>query len=178
MRIDPYKPLPAGFQPRVAGAGPSRLTPPLPHNDDCEDIQDIQDDVAHAAAPLRSGACDEALNSEDELDQPTMHHTEQAELERHFEEKLHARGLRIRRMEQDGNCLFRAVSDRVYGDADMHDVVRRLCLDHIEKERDHFSQYVTQDFDAYVRRKRHTWQGLGVAEGAAQKGPKVMDISR
>ena len=118
MRIDPYKPLPAGFQPRVAGAGPSRLTPPLPHNDDCEDIQDIQDDVAHAAAPLRSGACDEALNSEDELDQPTMHHTEQAELERHFEEKLHARGLRIRRMEQDGNCLFRAVSDRVYGDAD------------------------------------------------------------
>ena len=36
----------------------------------------------------------------------------------------------------------------------MHDVVRRLCLDHIEKERDHFSPYVTQDFDAYVARKR------------------------
>ena len=36
----------------------------------------------------------------------------------------------------------------------MHDVVRRLCLDHVEKERDHFSQYMTQDFDAYVLRKR------------------------
>ena len=36
----------------------------------------------------------------------------------------------------------------------MHDVVRRLCLDHMEHERDHFSQYITQDFDAYIRRKR------------------------
>ncbi len=36
----------------------------------------------------------------------------------------------------------------------MHDVARRLCLDHIQKERDHFSPYVTQDFDAYVARKR------------------------
>ena len=36
----------------------------------------------------------------------------------------------------------------------MHDVVRRLCLDHMEKERDHFSQYLTQDFDAYIARKR------------------------
>ena len=75
-------------------------------------------------------------------------------LERRFEERLRARGLHIRRMLDDGNCLFRSVSDRVYGDAEMHDVVRRLCLDHMEKERDHFSQYVTEDFDAYLRRKR------------------------
>lgn len=64
------------------------------------------------------------------------------------------RGLHIRQMAKDGNCLFRCVSDRVYGDADMHDVARRLCMDHMEKERDHFSQYVTQDFDAYISRKR------------------------
>jgi len=55
---------------------------------------------------------------------------------------------------EDGNCLFRCVADRVYGDAEMHDVVRRLCLDHIARERDHFSQYITQDFDAYIARKR------------------------
>ena len=36
----------------------------------------------------------------------------------------------------------------------MHDVVRRLCIDHVERERDHFSQYITQDFEAYVARKR------------------------
>ena len=57
-------------------------------------------------------------------------------------------------MLQDGNCLFRCISDRVYGDAEMHDQVRRLVMDYMEKERDHFSQYVTEDFGEYLRRKR------------------------
>ena len=96
---------------------------------------------------------DEVANSDDELEQPfTL--AERAEAERIFEERLASRGLHIRRITGDGNCLFRAVADRVYADAEMHDVVRRLCLDHMEKERDHFSQYVTEDFDAYIRRKR------------------------
>ena len=133
MRIDPNKPLPSGFPHSNSRAGPSRLTPPPSHHEDIA-VDGACGDVLNS----------EALNSEDELEQPTVHQAEQAELERRFEEKLLARGLRIRRMAEDGNCLFRAVSDRVYGDAEMHDVVRRLCLDHIEKERDHFSQYVTQ----------------------------------
>ena len=107
-----------------------------------------------ARAPPRPSADNEPVNSDDELDQQPISAAEYAELERRFEERLRARGLHIRRMLDDGNCLFRSVSDRVYGDAEMHDVVRRLCLDHMEKERDHFSQYVTEDFDAYLRRKR------------------------
>ena len=99
-------------------------------------------------------ADEEPVNSDDELDQQPINAAEHVELERRFEERLRARGLHVRRMAEDGNCLFRAVSDRVYGDADMQDVVRRLCLDHMEKERDHFSPYVTEDFDAYIRRKR------------------------
>jgi hypothetical protein len=108
-----------------------------------------------ARAPPRPSADNyEPVNSDDELDQQPISAAEYVELERRFEERLRARGLHIRRMLDDGNCLFRSVSDRVYGDAEMHDVVRRLCLDHMEKERDHFSQYVTEDFDAYLRRKR------------------------
>ena len=34
-------------------------------------------------------------------------------------------------MEQDGNCLFRAVADQVYGDQEMHAVVRSHCMDYI-----------------------------------------------
>jgi len=94
----------------------------------------------------------EAINSEDELD--ASNSDTNAALEQRFEQQLNQRGLELRQMKQDGNCLFRAVADRVYGDAEMHDVVRRLCLDHIEHERDHFSPYITQDFDSYVLRKR------------------------
>ena len=65
------------------------------------------------------------------------------------------RGFRIKRMEEDGNCLFRAIADQIYGDSGMHAEVRRLCMDYLEAERSHFSQFVTQDFDTYVRRKRH-----------------------
>lgn len=74
--------------------------------------------------------------------------------EQQFLQRLAGRGLEVKRMATDGNCLFRSVADRVYGDAEMHDVVRRLCMDHIQQSRDHFSQYLTEDFDAYVQRKR------------------------
>ena len=65
------------------------------------------------------------------------------------------KGFRIKRMEEDGNCLFRAISDQIYGDPGMHQEVRKLCMDYLWTEREHFSQFVTQDFDNYVKRKRH-----------------------
>jgi hypothetical protein len=34
-------------------------------------------------------------------------------------------------MEQDGACLFRAVADQVYGDQEMHAIVRSHCMDYI-----------------------------------------------
>ena len=99
---------------------------------------------------------DEACNSDDErggggaqLDLAAT-----AALEAAFEERFRKLGFEIRRMAEDGNCLFRSIADRVYGDAEMHDVVRQLCMDHIEKERAHFSAYVVEDFGAYVARKR------------------------
>jgi hypothetical protein len=30
----------------------------------------------------------------------------------------------------------------------------QLCMDYMEKERDHFSQFVTEDFSSYIARKR------------------------
>ena len=65
------------------------------------------------------------------------------------------KGFRINRMQEDGNCLFRAISDQIYGDPGMHQEVRKLCMDYLLAERSHFSQFVTQDFDNYVERKRH-----------------------
>mmetsp|Transcript_31103 Transcript_31103/g.50321 ORF Transcript_31103/g.50321 Transcript_31103/m.50321 type:complete len:450 (-) Transcript_31103:292-1641(-) len=71
-----------------------------------------------------------------------------------FEEDLKRCGLLLRRMTEDGNCLFRAIADQIYGDPSMHEAVRKLCCDYMERNRDHFSQFVTEDFREYVRRKR------------------------
>lgn len=58
-------------------------------------------------------------------------------------------------MEGDGNCLFRAISLQVYGDASMHLEVRRHCLDFMEREADHFRNFVAdEEFGEYIARKR------------------------
>lgn len=44
---------------------------------------------------------------------------------------MRKRGFIIKRMGEDGACLFRAVSDQVYGDQEMHSMVRKHCMDYI-----------------------------------------------
>jgi OTU domain-containing protein 5 len=67
---------------------------------------------------------------------------------------LKEKGLQIKFMKEDGNCLFRAVADQLFGDQEMHDIVRDKCLNYMVAERDHFSQFVCEDFGEYIRRKR------------------------
>eukprot|EP01132_Coremiostelium_polycephalum_P002711 gene2711-3364_t len=57
-------------------------------------------------------------------------------------------------MKEDGNCLFRSIADQIYGDQEMHNLIREKCMDYMEAERDHFSQFVTEDFNEYIKRKR------------------------
>lgn len=65
------------------------------------------------------------------------------------------RGLEIREQDGDGNCLFRAISLQVYGDPSMHGDVRKQCMDHMERDQEHFSQFVTgEPFLHYVARTR------------------------
>uniref|UniRef100_UPI00358DF5F9 OTU domain-containing protein 5-A-like n=1 Tax=Myxine glutinosa TaxID=7769 RepID=UPI00358DF5F9 len=52
--------------------------------------------------------------------------------ERRFEKVMKEKnGFIIKRMSEDGACLFRAAADQVYGDQDMHDVVRKHCMDYL-----------------------------------------------
>eukprot|EP00536_Pseudo-nitzschia_multiseries_P002470 jgi/Psemu1/235714/estExt_Genewise1.C_330082 len=65
------------------------------------------------------------------------------------------RGLEIKEQAGDGNCLFRAISLQVYGDPSMHAQVRKQCMDHMERDQEHFSQFVTgEPFQQYVARTR------------------------
>jgi len=65
------------------------------------------------------------------------------------------RGLEIEEVDGDGNCLFRAISLQVYGDTTMHADVRQQCMDYMERDQEHFSQFVTgEPFFRYVARTR------------------------
>ncbi|KAH9518967.1 OTU domain-containing protein 5 [Bulinus truncatus] len=99
--------------------------------------------------------CDEDYNSEDEHSQPPTVPDNINELEQWFEKALkEKKGFVIKKMGEDGACLFRAVADQVYGDQEMHGTVRKHCLDYMSKNAEFYSQYVTEDFTTYINRKR------------------------
>uniref|UniRef100_A0A1B6KUD6 ubiquitinyl hydrolase 1 n=1 Tax=Graphocephala atropunctata TaxID=36148 RepID=A0A1B6KUD6_9HEMI len=116
------------------------------------------------SSPKAESSCDEKLeatgsgyNSGDEYDARRLGEISEAEWvekDRLFEKKMRKRGLTLKPMGEDGACLFRAVADQVYGDQEMHAVVRKHCMDYIAANGDYFSQYVTEDFTTYVNRKR------------------------
>lgn len=98
-------------------------------------------------------------NSEDEYENAarlqSMDPATVEQQEHWFEKALREKkGFVIKKMKEDGACLFRAVADQVYGDQDMHEVVRKHCMDYLMKNADYFSNYVTEDFTTYINRKR------------------------
>ena len=62
----------------------------------------------------------------------------------------------IKKMEGDGNCMFRAVSDQIYGNEDYHNIIREKCMKYLLIERKFFSQFVEggdKEFDNYINMK-------------------------
>ncbi|CAH8833232.1 unnamed protein product [Trichobilharzia szidati] len=43
---------------------------------------------------------------------------------------------------------------QIFGDEEKHDVVRSQVIEYMIKNKEHFSQYLTEDFDHYISRKR------------------------
>ncbi|GMJ10683.1 otubain-like deubiquitinase 1 [Hibiscus trionum] len=109
---------------------------------------------SHPSSP-RSHGESEGYNSADEQNPCFVSSYNDAERERQFEIDIgRATGLEVKRMLEDGNCLFLAVADQVYGDSEAYDLIRQMCIDYMERERDHFSQFITEGFTSYCKRKR------------------------
>ncbi|KAK9755880.1 hypothetical protein RND81_01G057200 [Saponaria officinalis] len=103
----------------------------------------------------RSHCDNEGYNSADEQNPCFGSSFYDLERERQFEIDIRrSKGLEVKRMLEDGNCLFRAVADQVYGDPEAYDLTRQMCIDYMERERDHFSQFITEGFTSYCKRKR------------------------
>lgn len=71
-----------------------------------------------------------------------------------FAKVMSDRGFIIKEMVEDGACLFRAISLQIYGDQDMHEVIRHRTMDYISQNREYFAQFVTEDINNYIARKR------------------------
>lgn len=71
-----------------------------------------------------------------------------------FAKVLSERGFILHEMEEDGACLFRAISLQIYGDQEMHETIRQQTMDYIYQNREYFAQFVTEDITDYVERKR------------------------
>ena len=67
-------------------------------------------------------------------------------------------GFEIREIADDGNCLFRAIADQVYGDQELHGLIREKCCNYIELRREHFREFIDTEvnfshFSHYVNNK-------------------------
>lgn len=118
-------------------------------------VNNPAEDVDEDDAALTSGGASSAS--------PVLHDDEYAQA-------LKKRGLEIVPQAGDGNCLFRAVSLQVYGDASMHAEVRTRCMDFIAVNEEHFGQFVTGEiFTDYIARKR--------LDGVHGNNPEIQAIS-
>lgn len=100
---------------------------------------------------------DNQLTHEETAESRTRRITTLSEQYAQYTRVLAQQGLHIEAVEGDGNCLFRAVAHQVYGDENLHNLVRQKCLDYMESESDFFSQFVEggrEMFPFYLRAKR------------------------
>ena len=76
---------------------------------------------------------EEGYNSEDEYSHvgQNLSEDEWREKDSRVERMMRRKGYIIKKMGEDGACLFRAVADQLYGDEEMHQGVRSQCMDYI-----------------------------------------------
>ena len=60
----------------------------------------------------------------------------------------------IKKVVGDGNCMFRAFSDQIYGSEKYHNVLREKCMDYLVVQKRFFEQFIEGDFDSYINEKR------------------------
>ncbi|XP_055854519.1 uncharacterized protein LOC129918169 isoform X2 [Episyrphus balteatus] len=71
-----------------------------------------------------------------------------------FDKLMSEQGFILQNIEEDGACLFRAISLQIYGDEEMHDQIRQQTMDYLYKNREYYSQFLTEDVNSYIKRKR------------------------
>lgn len=79
-------------------------------------------------------------------------------MEKELNAQLRSMGLYAANITGDGNCLFRALSDQLYGYPHQHAVLRQGVCDYLEARSDKFAGFidVEKPFEEYVRSMRQS----------------------
>lgn len=67
----------------------------------------------------------------------------------HYVRALQMHRLEVAPVNGDGNCLFRSVAHQVYGDEELHSLVRSSCMSYMEAEAEFFSEFVEGGLEAF-----------------------------
>ena len=65
-------------------------------------------------------------------------------------DRLKHYGLREKKVDGDGNCQFRSLSDQLFGTTDRHPEVRRMAISQLRSKRELYDPYVPEDYEDYV----------------------------
>lgn len=81
-----------------------------------------------------------------------------AQVEKELNAQLRSMGLYAANITGDGNCLFRALSDQLYGYPNQHAILRQSVCDYLESHSDKFAAFidVEKPFEEYVRSMRQS----------------------
>ncbi|CAD6190690.1 unnamed protein product [Caenorhabditis auriculariae] len=141
---------------------PSSLTSPLGSPRGSSSVHSLDDhhqlhsnagDSATQGIPQKNNLSSGTLNNNSD-DEYELEYARDEQVEKEFADRLQARGLTIKEMEGDGACMFRAIAEQVYGDQEMHGQIRDLCMNYMENNRDYYRDFIVEDFDQYIARKR------------------------
>jgi OTU domain-containing protein 3 len=80
-----------------------------------------------------------------------------------FNTSLEPKGIFMRDVEGDGNCLFRSIADFVEGDENNHAKYREMAVEYITEHKDYFALFLLDDenIDEYIKdmEESGTWGG-------------------
>lgn len=80
-----------------------------------------------------------------------------------FKISITKKGLKIEEVSGDGNCLFRAVGDQLFGEESKHEFLREQVCDHLEVNKEEYKWFIEEDknIDDYISTMRSAgeWGG-------------------
>ncbi len=80
-----------------------------------------------------------------------------------YQEILNKKGVYMRDVQSDGNCLYRAVADQIEGSEKDHKKYRENVVSYLTQHKDYFKMFLldTEDIDSYIRHqsKDGSWGG-------------------
>ncbi|KAL8140614.1 hypothetical protein V2J09_006635, partial [Rumex salicifolius] len=95
-------------------------------------------------------------------------------------DRLQVYDLVERKVQGDGNCQFRSLSDQFYRTTAHHKFVRQQVVDQLTSNRDHYEGYVPMDYDEYLEKmsKGGEWGDHVSLQAAADSyGVKIFIIT-